>query len=165
MTSDLRIGCGWDLHRLVHGRRLVLGGIDIPFEKGLQGHSDADVLLHAIIDALLGATGDADIGTHFGDTDPEWRDVSSLKLLAIVADRLREKHWVVVNIDSTVVIEAPRIAPYRERMQAVIARVLDIETACVSIKAKTAEGCGAEGGGEAVSAEAVVLVQQRPATP
>lgn len=165
MTSDLRIGCGWDLHRLVPGRRLVLGGIDIPFGKGLQGHSDADVLLHAIIDALLGATGDADIGTHFGDTDPEWRDVSSLKLLAIVADRLREGRWVVVNVDSTVVIEAPRVAPYRERMRAVIARVLDIEAARVSIKAKTAEGCGAEGNGEAVSAEAVVLVQQRPATP
>ena len=137
----------------------MLGGVEIPFDKGLQGHSDADVLLHAIIDALLGARADADIGTHFSDTSPEWRDVSSLELLGKVVASMHEGNWSVVNLDSTIILEAPRIGAYRESMRAAIAGALGIGSERVSIKAKTGERLGAEGRGEAISAQAVVLLQ------
>ncbi|MBM3318170.1 MAG: 2-C-methyl-D-erythritol 2,4-cyclodiphosphate synthase [Candidatus Eisenbacteria bacterium] len=161
MADDLRIGQGWDIHRLVPGRRLVLGGVEIPFARGLLGHSDADVLLHAIVDALLGAIADADIGTHFSDTDPEWRDVASSRLLAGAAERARGAGWTIANIDATVVLEDPRIGPHRERMRAAIAAAAGVAVESVSVKAKTAEGLGVEGRGEAISAQAVVLVRRR----
>jgi 2-C-methyl-D-erythritol 2,4-cyclodiphosphate synthase len=158
MSAECRVGQGWDLHRLVAGRPLVLGGVTIPFEKGLQGHSDADVLTHAIIDALLGAVADGDIGTHFPDTDPVWRGISSLDLLRHALGRVRGAGWRVVNVDATVVAEHPKIAPHRDAMRAAIAQALGIDPAAVSVKAKTAEGLGAEGRSEAVSAQAVVLL-------
>jgi len=161
-TGELRIGQGWDLHRLVAGRRLVLGGVEIPHERGLAGHSDADVLVHAIIDALLGALGDGDIGTHFPDSDPAWKDAASVELLAAVARRIAGAGWVTVNLDTTVIAQAPRLAPYREKMRAAIAERLGIRPDSVSVKAKTAEGLGPEGAGEAISAQAVVLLRRAP---
>jgi 2-C-methyl-D-erythritol 2,4-cyclodiphosphate synthase len=158
MTPEWRIGQGWDLHRLVPGRRLVLGGVEIPFERGLDGHSDADVLTHAIIDALLGALADGDIGTHFPDRDPAWKDASSLDLLRRVAQRVRDAGWKVGNLDTTVVAQVPRIGPHREQMRERIAQALGADPAVVSLKGKTAEGLGAEGRGEAISAQAVVLI-------
>lgn len=160
MSDEMRVGQGWDLHRLVPGRRLILGGVEIPFDRGLLGHSDADVLLHAIVDAALGAVADADIGTHFSDTDPEWRDVASTRLLSLAVERLRASGWAIANIDATVVLEDPRIGPHRERIRETIARAAGVEIARVSVKAKTAEGLGAEGRGEAISAQAVVLVRR-----
>jgi 2-C-methyl-D-erythritol 2,4-cyclodiphosphate synthase len=159
MTAQTRIGLGWDLHRLVPGRKLILGGVAIPFEKGLLGHSDADALTHAIIDALLGAIGAGDIGTHFPDSDPAWLDASSARLLALTMERVHAAGWRIGNVDATVVTEAPRIGPFREAMRAVLAKSLGVEPARVSIKAKTSEGCGPEGRGEAISAQAIVLLE------
>lgn len=159
---EQRIGQGWDLHRLVAGRPLVLGGVTIPFDRGLDGHSDADVLTHAIIDALFGALADGDIGTHFPNTDPAWRGVSSLDLLGRALAQVHAGGWRVVNVDATVIAERPKLAAHRDAMRAALARALGVDPAAVSIKAKTAEGLGAEGRGEAISAQAVVLLGREP---
>ncbi len=158
MAKLMQVGQGWDIHRLVAGRPLILGGVEIPFDKGLKGHSDADVLLHAIIDAMLGASGDGNIGTHFPDNDPAWKGVSSVKLLKSITDRLAANHWELGNIDSTVIAEAPRLSSHLEPIRTRIARALELDLNRVSVKAKTAEGLGPEGRGEAISAQAIVSI-------
>jgi 2-C-methyl-D-erythritol 2,4-cyclodiphosphate synthase len=158
-----RIGTGYDSHRLVEGRRLIIGGVEIACEKGLMGHSDADVLCHAVTDALLGAVADGDIGAHFPDSDPRWKDARSLMLLEKVAAMLSAKGWCVVNIDSTVIAEAPRMAPYIAAMRENLAQALNLEVAAVSVKAKTNEGMGFEGRGEGISAMASVILSRKGA--
>lgn len=155
---DLRIGEGWDTHALVPGRRLVLGGVEVPFERGLLGHSDADVLLHAITDALIGAAGLGDIGRHFPDTDPRFRGADSIALLAEASRRVRAGGWRLVNVDSTVVAQAPKLAPYIETMRTRIAQALEIAPSQVNVKAKTAEKLGPVGMGQSIEARAVVLL-------
>ena len=155
----MRIGMGYDVHRLVSGRKLVLGGVTIPFEKGLLGHSDADVLLHAVCDALLGAAGLGDIGLHFPDTETEFKDISSTKLLAKTCEMIREKGYVIENIDSTVFAEAPMLSSYRDAMKKQIARIMGIEPECVNIKATTTEGLGIIGEGEGVGAMCAALIR------
>lgn len=155
----MRIGFGFDVHRLVSGRRLILGGVEIPFEKGLQGHSDADVLTHAVIDALLGACGLPDIGQMFPDTDPQYAGISSLDLLTAVMVRIRELNYRVTNVDVTLVCAAPRIAPFAPAMQARLAPILGCDESAVSIKGKTTEGLGFTGRGEGIAAFAAVLLQ------
>jgi len=150
---------GYDIHRLVPGRKLVLGGVTIPFEKGLLGHSDADVLLHAVCDALLGAAGLGDIGVHFPDTETAFKDISSTKLLARTSEMILEKGYVIENIDSTIFAEAPMLAPYRDAMTKQIARILDIESECVNIKATTTEGLGLIGEGEGIGAMCAALIR------
>ena len=157
----LRIGAGYDIHRLEVGRRCVIGGVDIPHPLGLAGHSDADVLLHAICDALLGAAGLGDLGHHFPDDDPKWKEISSLVLLREVAIRLTERNARVVNIDAVIIAEAPRMAPHIEQMQVNIAEWLDIRTDQVSLKATTNEQIGAIGRGEGIAAQAVCLIDVR----
>lgn len=154
----LRIGEGWDVHALVAGRPLVLGGVTIPHDKGLLGHSDADALLHAITDALLGAAALGDIGRHFPDTDERFRGADSAVLLAEAARRVREQGWQLVNLDSTVIAQAPRLAPHIEAMRVRIAQVLAIDAAQVNVKAKTAEKMGPVGEGRSIEARAVVLL-------
>lgn len=155
----LRIGQGFDLHRLVPNRKLILGGLEIPFEKGLLGHSDADVLVHTIIDALIGAAAIGDIGTFFPDTNIKFQDIDSCILLKKTLDRIiTETGYKINNIDSTVIIESPRLSPYINSMRQNIASVLGIEINQINIKAKTSEGIGIVGTGEAVIAEAVVLL-------
>jgi 2-C-methyl-D-erythritol 2,4-cyclodiphosphate synthase len=158
LTSRLRIGEGWDSHALVPGRRLVIGGVDIPFERGLLGHSDADVLLHAITDALLGAAGLGDIGRHFPDTDERFRGADSMALLVEAARRVREQGHQIGNVDSTVIAQAPKLAPHIEAMRNGIALALDLMPAQVNVKAKTAEKLGPVGEGAAIEARAVVLL-------
>ena len=155
----LRVGEGWDVHALVPGRRLVLGGVEIPHTAGLLGHSDADALLHAITDALLGAAGLGDIGSHFPDTDPTFKGADSAVLLAEALRAVQAAGWQVVNVDSTVIAQAPRLAPHREAMRARVAQVLGLAPDCVNIKAKTAEKLGPVGQGLAIEARAVVLLQ------
>ena len=155
---NFRIGEGWDVHALVPGRPLVIGGVTIAHPVGLLGHSDADVLLHAITDAVLGAAGLGDIGTHFPDTDAAFRGADSARLLAEAARRVRSEGWQIGNVDSTVVAQAPRLAPHREAMVAAIARALGIEQACVNVKAKTAEKLGPVGQGQSIEARAIVLL-------
>ena len=155
-----RVGEGWDVHALVPGRALVLGGVTIPFEKGLLGHSDADALLHAITDALLGAAGLGDIGTWFADHDESWRGADSARLLAEAAAQVRARGWQPVNVDATVVAQAPRLAPYRAAMQANVAAALALPPEAVNVKAKTAERLGPVGQGLAIEARAVVLLQR-----
>ena len=138
----MRIGFGYDVHRLVPGRPLVLGGVAIPFEKGLLGHSDADVLLHAVCDALLGAAGLGDIGTHFPDTDPEFKDYNSLNFLKQVGEMLTKEGYQIQNIDATIVAQAPKIAPYRLQMQRNIAAALRLNDGAAHVKATTTEGFG-----------------------
>jgi len=154
----MRVGSGYDIHRLVEGRKLILGGVTIPFEKGLDGHSDADVLLHALCDALLGAAGLGDIGQHFPDTDPRLRGISSTTLLAETVRMVRKKGFLVNNVDATILAEAPRLGPYRTAMETHIARVLAVKPDDVNIKAKTKEGLGAVGKGEAIGATCVVTL-------
>jgi 2-C-methyl-D-erythritol 2,4-cyclodiphosphate synthase len=154
----LRIGNGYDVHRLQEGRKLVLGGVEIDYQLGLEGHSDADVLLHAICDALLGAAGLGDIGGHFPDSDMRYRNISSLILLGKVGELLNQADFKVVNLDSTIIAQKPRLAPYIEEMRQNIAVVLQIETAQVNVKATTTEGLGFEGRGEGISALAVALI-------
>jgi 2-C-methyl-D-erythritol 2,4-cyclodiphosphate synthase len=154
----MRIGEGWDVHALVPGRPLVIGGITIPYERGLLGHSDADVLLHAITDALLGAAGLGDIGRHFPDTDPAFEGADSVVLLQEAARRVGSAGWSVVNLDSTVVAQAPRLAAHIEAMRARIAGALALDVAQVNVKAKTAEKLGPVGQGQAIEARAVVLL-------
>ena len=154
----MQIGIGYDVHRLVKGRPLILGGVVIPFEKGLQGHSDADVLVHAVCDALLGSVGLGDIGQHFPDTDPRYKDISSLKLLAHTGALVRQQGYAVQNIDTIIFAEAPKIGPYRESMQKNLARAVEVVPACINIKATTTEGLGPIGRGEGIGAMSVVLV-------
>jgi 2-C-methyl-D-erythritol 2,4-cyclodiphosphate synthase len=155
----MRVGFGYDSHRLTAGRRLVLGGLEIPHEKGLSGHSDADVLVHAVCDAILGAIGEGDIGRQFPDTDPAYRDISSLVLLERVQTLAVVRGYRIGNLDSTIVLERPKLAPHLQAMGENIARVLRISSAQVSVKAKTNEGMGLVGSGEGAAAFAVVLVE------
>lgn len=154
----MRIGQGFDAHALVTGRPLVIGGVTVPFERGLAGHSDADVLLHAVTDALLGAAGLGDIGRHFPDTDEAYRGADSRKLLREAARRLAAAGYRVVNVDATVIAQAPRLAPYLEKMAANIAQDLGLVAAAVNVKAKTTEKLGFTGRGEGIAAEAVALI-------
>ena len=153
------VGHGWDVHRLVPGRRFILGGVEIPHPCGPLGHSDGDVLLHAVIDALLGAAGLGDIGGRFPDSDPKWKDASSDLLLADVMKELGAS-WRVVNLDATVIAERPKLAPHRAAIQAKLAARLG--TSAVNVKAKTAEGLGAVGAGDAVECHAVVQLERKP---
>ena len=155
----MRIGMGYDIHRLVAGRKLVLGGIVIPFEKGLLGHSDADVLLHAVIDALLGAAGLGDIGQHFPDTALEFKDISSLKLLSKTYKMVSSKGMTVQNIDITIFAEAPKLLRYKAAMKKNIAQAIEIEQDRVNVKAKTFEGLGMVGKGEGMAAQCVALLK------
>ena len=155
----MRIGQGFDVHALVEGRPLIIGGVTIPFERGLAGHSDADVLLHALCDALIGAAGLGDIGKHFPDTDPRYAGIDSRKLLREVVALLQSRGYRVVNVDSTVIAQAPKLAPYILAMRENIAADLGVAVGDVNVKAKTAERMGAVGRGEGMIAEAVVLIQ------
>ena len=155
----LRIGIGNDTHKLVDGRPLMLGGVHVASERGGEGHSDADVLLHAITDALLGALCEGDIGMHFPDSDSQWKDANSAELLSRVVWLAHERGLHVVNIDSTIMLETPQLRPYMFSMREKIAAVLGVELSCVSVKAKTGEGLDAVGQGQAVSAQAVVLLE------
>lgn len=155
----MRIGIGYDIHRLVEGRPLILGGVPVVFEKGLLGHSDADVLVHAICDALLGAAGLGDIGMHFPDTDPQYKDISSLKLLSKTCRMVTAKGFRIVNLDSIVFAEAPRLGTQRQDMRAAIAKAMNITAAQVNIKATTTEGLGAIGKGEGIGAMCVALLE------
>lgn len=156
----MRVGEGWDVHQLVVGRKLVIGGVEIPFDKGLLGHSDADVLLHAITDALLGAAALGDIGRHFPDTDPQFAGADSAALLAEAARRVRAQGYAIVNIDSTVIAQAPKLAPYIEAMRAAIAQALALEVGQVNVKAKTAEKLGPVGEGRSIEARAITLLEK-----
>ena len=156
----MRIGHGYDVHRLVEGRRLIIGGIEIPHERGLLGHSDADVLLHAISDAILGAAAMGDIGKLFPDTDPAFKDADSLRLLRIVGQRLAANGYRVVNIDSTVIAQAPKLAPHILKMRHNVALALGIDIADVSIKATTEEGLGFSGEKLGIAAHAVCLIEK-----
>lgn len=155
----MRIGMGYDVHRLVEGRKLILCGVEIPYEKGLLGHSDADVALHAIMDALLGAAALGDIGKHFPDTDPKYEGASSMKLLKAVKGLLDEKCFVIENIDATIIAQRPKLLPYMEEMKKNVAGVLELTMDRVNIKATTEEGLGFTGSGEGISAQAVCLLQ------
>ena len=157
----MRIGFGYDSHRLVPGRRLILGGVDIPHDKGLLGHSDADVLLHAICDAIIGAIGDGDIGRYFPDTDPAYEAISSLKLLHLVYVKAERKGCVVNNVDSTVILERPRLMDYIHDMELNISNTLNIPMERVNVKAKTNEGMGFLGRGEGIAAFAVATVIEK----
>jgi len=154
----MRIGQGYDVHRLVEGRKLILGGVEIPYEKGLLGHSDADVLLHAVMDALLGAAALGDIGQHFPDTDEKYKGISSLELLRQVGEILAENGFMIENIDSTIIAQRPKLLSYRPKMAENIAKVLGLSTDQVSVKATTEEGLGFTGTGEGISAQAVCLL-------
>ena len=158
--TNLRIGQGYDVHRLAEGRRLVLGGVDITYGKGLDGHSDADVLVHAVMDALLGAAKGGDIGKLFPDTDPRYKGISSLELLRHVGALLRERGYAVVNIDATLVAQAPKIAPYKGQMEENIARCLELDPDQVNVKATTEERLGFTGDGSGMSAQAVALLER-----
>jgi len=155
----VRSGFGYDVHRLVEGRELILGGVKIPYRRGLQGHSDADVLIHAVMDALLGAAGAGDIGRHFPDSDPSYRDISSLKLLAAVNDLMVERNLAIGNLDVTIVAQEPRLAPYVPEMRSNLARVLGIGEEAINIKATTTEGLGFTGSGKGIAAYAVALLR------
>jgi 2-C-methyl-D-erythritol 2,4-cyclodiphosphate synthase len=154
----MRIGIGYDIHRLVKGRALMIGGVSIAYEKGLLGHSDADVLTHAICDALLGAAGLGDIGTHFPDSDPQYKDISSLTLLAETCRLLTDKGFRIVNLDATLFAEAPPFAPHRQKMQAKLADAMNISPADINIKATTTEGLGVIGKGEGIAAMCVAMI-------
>lgn len=158
LTTQLRVGEGWDTHALVPGRKLVLGGVEIPSERGLLGHSDADALLHAITDALIGAAGLGDIGRHFPDTDERFRGADSAALLAEASRRVRQEGWNIANVDSTVIAQAPKLAPHIEAMRVKIAAALEITPGQVNVKAKTAEKLGPVGMGQSIEARAIVLL-------
>lgn len=156
----IRVGQGFDVHQLVAGRRCIIGGVDIPHDKGLDGHSDADVLLHAICDALLGAAALGDIGKHFPNTDPRFKGIDSRELLRHVADLLRAKHYDIVNIDATIMAEAPKLSPYTEQMCQNISSDCAILRDAVNVKATTTEKLGFTGRGEGIAAEAICLIQR-----
>ena len=154
----MRVGQGYDVHRLVEGRRLILGGLEIPWEKGLLGHSDADVLVHAVMDALLGAAGLWDIGHAFPDNDPAYAGIDSMVLLARVRDMLTEKGYTVGNVDATILAQRPKLASHIPQMRRNIAQVLEVEEDCINVKATTEEGLGFTGSGEGMAAHAVALL-------
>lgn len=154
----MRIGMGYDVHRLTEGRDLIIGGVKIPYEKGLLGHSDADVLSHAIMDALLGAAALGDIGKHFPDTDEKYRGADSIMLLGEVAKLIEEEHYIIDNIDATIIAQAPKMRPYIDEMRSVIADALNIGTDQVNIKATTEEGLGFTGSGEGISSQAICML-------
>ena len=156
--AEMRIGHGYDVHRLAEGRKLILGGVEIPWERGLLGHSDADVLTHAVMDALLGAAGLGDIGRHFPDSDPAYAGADSLKLLAHVMELLREKDFSVGNVDATILAQRPKLAGHIPRMRDNLARVMGVEPEQVNVKATTEEGLGFTGSGEGMAAHAVCLL-------
>lgn len=158
--SGIRVGHGYDVHRLVEGRKLILGGVDVPWEKGLLGHSDADVLTHAVMDALLGAAGLGDIGKHFPDTDPAYKGADSLKLLERVVVLLEERGFAVGNVDATVLAQRPKLAPYIPKMRENLARVMGVDPSRVNVKATTEEGLGFTGSGEGMAAHAVALIEE-----
>lgn len=158
MRKIMRIGIGYDVHRLTENRKCIIGGVEIPYEKGLLGHSDADVLLHAVMDALLGAAALGDIGRHFPDTDPACKGISSMKLLAHVAALLEKNLFLVENIDATIIAQAPKMQPHIEQMRENIAGALGIELSQVNVKATTEEGLGFTGSGDGISAQAVCLL-------
>jgi len=156
----MRVGFGFDAHAFMKGRRLILGGVEIPYPLGLQGHSDADVLIHAVCDALLGAVAEGDIGRHFPDTDPHYQDIRSTILLKTVADVVRSKRYQLVNIDSTIVAQQPKLFHFIPQMVTEIAMILEIDAGRVNVKAKTTEGLGAIGREEGIAAYAVALVEE-----
>jgi len=158
---DYRIGIGTDIHRVVEGRKLMLCGVYVPYPAGLAGHSDGDVGLHAVIDALLGAAGMGDIGTWFPDTDEKWKDADSKALLFIVREELKEKKWQVVNVDLIIHAEEPKLGPVKGQMQRAIAGLLDIDFTSVNIKAKTNEGLGDIGAGDAIAATATAMLRKK----
>ncbi|MBR6738772.1 MAG: 2-C-methyl-D-erythritol 2,4-cyclodiphosphate synthase [Oscillospiraceae bacterium] len=158
--TNLRIGHGYDVHRLVEGRKLILGGVEIPYEKGLLGHSDADVLVHAVMDAMLGAAALGDIGRLFPDSSAEFAGISSMVLLQRVCGKLREEGFALVNLDCTLLAQAPKIAPYREEIRANLAKALSVPLSNVSMKATTEEGLGFTGEGLGMAAHAVVLLEK-----
>ena len=158
--TGLRIGQGYDVHRLTEGRKLILGGVEIPWEKGLLGHSDADVLTHAVMDALLGAAGLGDIGRHFPDTDPAYAGADSLRLLEHVMELLRERGFAVGNVDATVLAQRPKLAPHIPLMRANLARVMGVDPGWVNVKATTEEGLGFTGSGEGIAAHGVALIEK-----
>jgi len=155
-----KIGLGKDVHKFEEGQKLILGGVEIPYDRGLAGHSDADVLTHAIIDAMLGALALGDIGKHFPDTDPEYKDISSIKLLNHVNKLVNDNGWEIGNIDTVLVLQEPKIGKHRENIQNTLANELNIDKDCVSIKATTSEWLGFEGRGEGVSCEAIVMLRK-----
>lgn len=156
----MRIGTGYDLHKLVEGRALILGGVKIPYEKGLLGHSDADVLIHAIIDSLLGAMGEKDIGAHFPDTDESFKNISSALLLQKTMQIMQNNGYKIVNVDSNIICQKPKLMPYIDKMKEKLAPLLNIDESALSIKAKTNEGVDAIGLGEAIAAQCVCLVEK-----
>lgn len=158
--NEMRVGHGYDVHRLTAGRALIMGGVEIPYDLGLLGHSDADVLIHAVMDALLGAAGLGDIGRHFPDSDERYRGISSLLLLARVAELLQSGGWRVGNIDATVIAQRPKLAPYIDEMRDKIAGVLGVGRERVNVKATTEEGLGFSGRGEGIAAHAVALIER-----
>ena len=153
-----KVGIGYDIHRLVDDRKLILGGIEIPYLKGLLGHSDADVLLHSICDALLGAVGDGDIGEHFPDTDPKYQDISSIELLKIVVDSVRKKGYEITNVDAVIIAQEPALLPFKKQIRQKVAQALGLSEECVGIKAKTSEGLGELGRKEAIACYAVAML-------
>jgi 2-C-methyl-D-erythritol 2,4-cyclodiphosphate synthase len=154
------IGIGYDVHKLVTGRKLVLGGVVIPFQKGLLGHSDADVVVHAVCDALLGAAGLGDIGLHFPDTDLKFKDISSLRLLSETTTMIRNNGFSIRNIDTIIFAEAPKIGPFRQEMRENLARTVEVDPGCINIKATTTEGLGIIGKGEGIAAMSVALLEK-----
>lgn len=154
----MRIGMGYDVHKLVEGRKLIMGGVEIPYEKGLLGHSDADVLLHAIMDALLGAAALGDIGKHFPDTDPAYKGISSIKLLEHVGNLLMENAFLIENIDATIIAQAPKMRPHIDQMRENIAKALEIDISQINVKATTEEGLGFTGSGEGISSQAICML-------
>ena len=158
----MRVGIGYDVHPLVEGRKLILGGVEIPFECGLEGHSDGDVLVHAIVDALLGATVLGDIGTHFPSTDPKYKDISSLVLLRQIGALLKTEGWLIGNIDVTVVAESPRLSPFVDQMRKRVGETLEIGIDQVAVKTTTSKGLGFIGQGEGIVVHAVALVERVP---
>lgn len=158
--AEMRIGLGYDAHAFSEGRSLVLGGVNVPFERGLMGHSDADVLVHAIMDAVLGALREGDIGRHFPDTDASYAGISSIELLRRVAGIVAQSGFRVVDVDSVLVCELPKISPYREQMRAAVADALGVAVERVGVKATTTEGLGFEGRGEGIAAQAVALLER-----
>jgi 2-C-methyl-D-erythritol 2,4-cyclodiphosphate synthase len=160
--AEYRVGIGNDIHRIVEGRKLMLGGVHIPYPAGLLGHSDGDVALHAIVDALLGAAGLGDIGTLFPDTDIQWKDADSKIFLYSVKEQLEKKQWEVVNVDLTIHAEEPKLGPMKGQIRRCIAGLLGMDFACVNVKAKTNEGLGEIGAGEAMAATAIALLRKKP---
>ena len=160
-NCKIRVGQGYDVHRLVEGRPLILGGVQIPHSLGLDGHSDADVLLHAVMDALLGAAALGDIGKHFPDTDPQYKGISSIRLLEHVAKLIEEKGYIVENIDATIIAQKPKLAPFMNQINSSLAAILQLPVDCVNVKAKTNEKLGFEGKEEGIVAQAVILLEAR----